>query len=65
MNVFIKLVCAKHAQVFKASTISNVRRNRTIFVPFVSHFRQKYVSIPICYVTFTNYSCKNGMSYVS
>ena len=48
--VFIKLVRAKRAQVFKASTISNVRRNRTIFVPFVSRFWQKYVSVPMCYV---------------
>ena len=29
--VFIKLVRANSAQVFKASTISNVRRNQTIF----------------------------------
>ena len=51
LNVcFIKLVRAKCAQVFKVSTISNVRRNRTIFVPFVGRFRQKYVSVPICYV---------------
>ena len=48
--VFIKLVRANRAQVFKASTISNVRRNQTILVHFVSCFRQKYASIPVCYV---------------